>query len=223
MQWIALAVALTILVAVITVALMPLRLALTVKGHGEFGKFWAFAAGGQLWFVTVSYANALGVDSVLQVHVFNRRVVHISPVARRQRDRDRDEEKTSFAELKQKLRLWRSKIERRFELRDLLYFVLDLRRFVHMERFQGRLSYATPDVALTGMLSGSLFTFAGLLAPFGTLQVEPQWVDVAKAAGNFDVAFRFSPTRMVLFAIVFVIKNIKLRQRTKPGPVPAQS
>ena len=220
MQWIALAVALIIVVAVIAVAMMPLRLSLTVKGHGEFGKFWAFAAGGQLWFVTLSYANALGVDSILQVHVFNRRVIHLSPVGGRQPEPE--EKAMTFAEFKQKLARWRAKTERWFELDDLLRFVVDLRRFIHMERFQGDLSYATPDVALTGMLSGALFTFAGLLAPFGTFQVEPQWVDVAKAKGKLDVAFRFSPTRMVLFAIVFAIKNIKLRQRTKPGPVPAQ-
>jgi len=221
-QWVTLAIALAIVVAVIAVASIPFRLAFTVKGHGEFGKFWAFAFGGRLWFITVSYADAQGLDSIFQVHLFRWRIVHISPFGSRVVDKI-DEHRPSLEELKDKVPRWRDQLERWFDLRDLLRFVLDLRHHIRMERFQGRLSYATPDVALTGMLSGSLFTLAGLLAPFGNLQVEPQWVDVAKAAGNLDVAFRFNPTRIVLFAISFIIRKIKLRQRTSPGPVPAQS
>ncbi|MFW5739003.1 MAG: hypothetical protein ACOC1F_01410 [Myxococcota bacterium] len=223
MQWVALAIGLSFVAAFVVAMFIPLRLALTAKGHGEFGKFWAFAAGGQLWFVTVSYANALGIDSIIQVHVFNRRVVHISSLRRKLKEEVDERKPTSFAELKEKWRRLREKIERRLELKDVLRFVVGLLRQVRMERFQGKFSYATPDVALTGVLSGSLFTLAGLLAPFGVLRVEPQWVDVAKAAGNFDVAFRFYPARMVLFATVFAIKNIKLRQRTRPDPVPAQT
>lgn len=222
MQWVALAIVLTILVAVIAPAVIPLRLELTVKGHGEFGKYWAFALGGRLWFVTVGYADALGADSVLQVLVFNHRVIHISPFGKRVVD-EIEEHRPTLKELMDKLPRWRDKVERWIDLGDVLRFFVDLRHQIRMERLNGRLSYATPDVAVTGMLSGSLFTMAGLLAPFGVFQVEPQWVDVAKAAGNLDVVFRFYPTRIVLYVIVFAFRNIKLRQRTTPGPVPAQS
>lgn len=218
MQWVALAIALTILVAVIAPAVIPVRLALSAKGHGEFGKYGAFALGARLWFVTFAYADALGADSLFQVLVFGQRVIHISPVGKRVvKD---DEHKMSLKELLEKAPIWRDKVERWIDLGDVLRFVVDLRHHIRMERLNGRLSYATPDVAVTGMISGSLFTMAGLLAPFGVFLVEPQWVDVAKAAGNLDVVFRFYPTRIVLYAIVFAFKNIKLRQRETPVPRP---
>jgi hypothetical protein len=222
-QWVALAIALTFLVAVIAPAVIPVRLALSVKGHGEFGKYGAFALGARLWFVTVAYADAFGADSLFQVLVFGQRVFHRSPVGKQQVVDEADEHKMTLKELLDKAPIWRDKVERWIDLGDVLRFVVDLRHHIRMERLNGRLSYATPDVAVTGMISGSLFTMAGLLAPFGVFLVEPQWVDVAKAAGNLDVVFRFYPTRIVLYAIVFAFKNIKLRQRETPGPAPAQS
>lgn len=222
MLWVALAIAVSIVALLIGATFVPIRVSLSFKGHGEFGKFWAFAAGAQLGFITVSYADAQGIDSVFQVHVFSRRVIYISPFGSRVVDRI-DEHKPTFGELKEKLPRLRDRIERWFDLADLLHFFLDLRRYVRMERFNGRLGYATPDVALTGMLSGGLYTMAGLMSPFGVFHVEPQWVDVAKAEGKLDAAFKFYPLRMLLFAIVFTLKKIKIRQRTSHTPVPAQS
>lgn len=220
MQWAALAIAVVIVTSIVVVTLAPVRLELSVKGHGEFGKFWALAMGGQILFVTVTFAAAHGIDSIFQLHVFGRRVVHVSPFARKVVDTI-DEHKPSLEEFEHKTRRLLSQVERWFDLDDLLVFLVDLRHRVHMQRFNGRLSYATPDLAITGILSGSLFTFAGLLSPFGNFQVEPLWVDVAKASGNLDVAFRFYPGRMVLDAITFTFKKIKLRQRTRPRPAPA--
>ena len=210
MLWIALSVALTLLAGALIVMIRPWRLRLSVKGRGEFGKSWVIAAGVQVGYISASIADAHGADSVFQVHVLGQRVYHASPAIQKVADAIEDE----IPDLDEKVPRLRKRVERWFDLGDLLrYFVLDLRRQIHMDRFDGRLVYSTPDVALTGIISGQLYTIAGLLSPFGSFRVEPQWVDVAKIEGNMTLAFRFSPAGIVLSALVFTYKNIKLRQR----------
>jgi hypothetical protein len=209
-EWVALSLAIFIIAAIIAAIVLPLRFELTVKGHGEFGKFWALGMGGQVAFVTATLAVAHGIDGILQVHVFGRRVVHISPLV--SLIRKAEEEPTILLErvIKEKLPKWRGRIERWFDLLDLLELLLDMRRYIQLERLDGRLAYATPDVAVTGMISGSLFTLAGLMAPFGTFYVEPQWIDVAKANGNLNVVVRVYPVRMVLRVVAFTVWHVRL-------------
>lgn len=211
MEWVALSLAVVIVIATILAIVLPLRFELTVKGHGEFGKFWALGMGGQVAFVTATLAVAHGIDSILQVHVFGRRVVHISPLVSLIKKAEEEPKILLEHVIKEKLPKWRGRIERWFDLLDLLELVLDMRRYIQLERLHGRLAYATPDVAVTGMISGSLFTLAGLLAPFGTFYIEPQWIDVAKANGNLNVVVRVYPVRMVLHAIAFSIRHVRLR------------
>jgi hypothetical protein len=199
-----------VLLGVLIVLIRPWHLRLSVKGRGEFGKFWVIALGAELGYVTATFADAHGIDSVFQVHVFGRRVFHASPAMQKVADVIEDE----IPDLDKKMPRLRKRVERWFDLGDLLrYVVIDLRRQIRMDRLNGRLVYSTPDVALTGILSGQLYTIAGLLSPFGSLVVEPQWVDVAKIEGNISLAFRFSPAGVLLNALVFTFKKIKLRQR----------
>ncbi len=197
--------------AVIAAIVLPLRFELTVKGHGEFGKFWALGMGGQVAFLTATLAVAHGIDSIFQVHVFGRRVVHVSPLGSLIKKKEKEPSGSLEQFFKEKLPRWRGQVERWFDLGDLLELLLDMRRYVQLERLDGRLAYATPDVAVTGMISGSLFTLAGLMAPFGTFYVEPQWIDVAKANGNMNVVVRVYPVRMVLHAVAFSIRHVRLR------------
>ncbi len=222
MLWIALTSALAIFVVCVAATFVPVRIELTLNGRGEFGKLWAFAAGMRLWFINVAYADALGIDNVLQVYIFSRRLFMISPVGGKHVQKP-DEEKMSLGELMDKLLRWRDGVQRWVDPNDLLLFIVSLRRHVRMERFNGRLAYATPDVAITGMISGSLYTIAGLMAPFGTFTVEPQWVDVAKADCNMGVTCKIYPLRVILSAFTFTLKNIKLRQRTVQSAVPVRS
>jgi len=217
-QWTTLIIVVSILAALVAacfaLALVPLRLELFVKGQGEVGKFWAVGLGLRVSFVTISFAAAQGVDSVLQLHLFGLKVWRRSPAGGL--PAPEEESKVSLDELLAKARRLQRETERWFDLDSMLVFLVDLRHHVRLKRCNGRLSYATPDVAITGMIAGALYTLAGLLLPFGDCRIEPQWEDVAKASGQFDAACKVYPGRMVLSAIAFVFKNIKLRQRTCP-------
>jgi len=218
--WIAIAIGIAVVAAISAVTVAPLRFELSAKGQGEFGKLWAIAIGVRVLFITISFAAAQSCDSILQLHLFGTRVFRLSPVGGK--PAKEDESKLTFSEIKTMAVRGHDAIERWFGLDNLLLFVIDLRHRVRLERFNGNLSYATPDVAVTGMLAGALFTLAGLLTPFGDFRVEPQWVDVAKASGKFDVAFKVYPGRMALDAVIFVFANIKLRRRPQSQIVPAQ-
>jgi hypothetical protein len=217
--WVVLAVAVVCFITLAVVIVAPVRLEVSIKGQDEFGKFWTVAMDGQLLFFTVSFAMAYGIDSVFQLHLFDRRLFRSSPVKRK--GPTSEPASPSLEVMLQKARRLRREVERWFDLDDLLVFAVDLRHRVRMERLNGQLSYATPDLAMTGILLGSLYSFAGLFAPFGSFHIEPLWVDVAKASGNLELAFRFYPGRMVLDAIVFTFKKIKLRQRENTRSVPA--
>ena len=224
MQWttfVIVAALVALIVAMLAAAtLAPIRLELSARWQVE-GKFWAVAAGLRVLFVTISFAAAETSNSVLQLHVFGLRVLHRS-LARKKPSQKETESKLTFKEIETKARRIKNRIQRWFDLDSLLAFIVGLRRYVRLERFDGRISYATPDVAITGMLAGTLYTFAGLLVPFGSFHVEPQWEEAAKTAGKFRTACKVYPGRAVLRVVIFVLTNIKLRQRPRSAIVQAQ-
>jgi hypothetical protein len=207
-HWIILA-SIALLIAIIVVVFLPLRLEVSAKGQGELGKLWAWGMGAQIAFITLSLAVAHGMDGIFQVHVFGKRIFRISPLSR-----GKTQEDFSIWEfLQDDLPQWRNKAERWFGLGDLSRLLASLLRYIRLEQVEGRLVYATHDVALTGIICGSLYTLAGLMAPFGSFHVEPEWVDIIKARGNAHVVVRFYPGKMLLHLIGFTFKNIRLKDK----------
>lgn len=201
---------------------VPVRLRVKAKGHGELGKAWAFAVGAEFWVVRFTMAAAHGVDGVLQLHVAQKRVVHLSPIRKRKLPAPAPAPDDAQAAL----RVWRArlaKVERWFELDQVVAFLVRQLAHVRVHHLEGNLVYSTPDVAYTGMICGVLYSMAGLMAPFGQLRVEPKWDDVASAQGDIDLAFRVWPGRILLNAMMFTMRNIKLRDSSTRAVVPAHS
>jgi hypothetical protein len=200
--------------AIVAVVWMPIVLHITAKARGEWGKTWVVASGFEWLWLTISIATATGIDSVLQIHLAGRKILHRSPIFRR---KDHLPSEALEAEPVKPLTLedlkqLRARIERWFALEDLLRLVVGLRRHVKISKLEAKLIYSTPDVALTGVISGALYTLAGLLSPFGRFMVEPDWDAVARGDGNIDTTFRLYPGRAVCAVVWFVIRKIRLRK-----------
>jgi hypothetical protein len=216
----ALVVAGLLVAALVAAMLAPVALRISVKGRGEWGKSWVVAAGIECWLLTVSVALAHEADSVVQLHLGGLRLARRSPIVRPAASGARVEprRRTTLEDAK----ALRSRVERWFDLDALWQFVRDLRRRARLTKLEGRLKYATPDLAWTGMISGVLYMTAGLASPLGTLQVEPEWEESARAEADLDVAFKLWPGRALWDAVVFVVKNVKLRERPPVAAPPAQ-
>jgi hypothetical protein len=195
------------LIALLAV-LLPVRVRATLKGRGQFGDTWVIAGGLELLKFTVSVAAAHATERILQVHFFSWRVL-----TRRWSPEQGEKPDAELGELFDKLKVARGKLERYFDRDQVWRFVLGLRRYARVKRFEGNLTYCTPDVALTGVLSGALYAIAGLAAPIGSFAIVPEWEDVARARGEVDLVVRLQPGRAVVATAWFVMKNIRLRER----------
>jgi len=193
---------------------MPIVLHITAKARGEWGKTWVIATGLEWLWLTISVAAATGTDSVLQIHLFGRKVLHRSPIFQRKKrpQPERRELQPSEPLTLEDLKRLRARIERWFALGDLLRFVVGLRQHFKVHKLEARLIYSTPDVALTGALSGAMYTLAGLLSPFGRFLVEPEWDAVARGDGSIDTTFRLFPGKAVCSVVWFIIRKIRLRK-----------
>jgi len=210
--------------AAVVVVLMPVRLRMTLKGRGQFGDTWVIAGGLECFKFTISVAAAHATDRILQVHFFGWRVL-----VKRFEPSSQDTVDHDLSKVIDRIKKAAKYIDKRFGREQLLSFVLGLRRHVRLKTLRGNLVYCTPDVALTGMLSGVLYAFAGLASPVGQLNVIPEWEDVARAHGDIDLVIRLYPGRAVAAIAWFMIKNIRLRKTPDAGAqaqaraLPAQS
>ena len=203
--------ALVVLVAMVTE--LPLRIHMTLRGKGEWGQLWVIAAGVQVAGVTISYAAASEIDSVLQVHVFGLRVLRKSPVRFKKSEKKESAKERSLDDWMQEAKSLRARIERWIELDDLLSGALGLRSYVKVPRLEGMVGYATPDYATTGMLLGVLYSVAGLFVPLGRLQVEPIWEQRATVHGDMKLEVRLWPVRAIAYLLLFAAKNVNFRRR----------
>lgn len=209
-----------VIALVVLVTLSPLALEASVKGQGEAGKTWFFAVTMRWLFVTLKVRFAQGTPSMLDVRMFDRRVMHRSPI--REVDEEKQAAESEMPPL-EKLRETGEKIERWFDLDALKSFGWGLlRRRVRLTKVRGTITYCTPDVAVTGMISGFLYTLAGVLGPFGELRIEPQWEAVMRASASLDIAVRTWPVLAMFDFLIFALKNIRLRKRPSNTDVPPQ-
>jgi hypothetical protein len=210
--------------AALVAALMPVRVRMTLKGRGQFGDTWVIAGGLECLKFTISIAAAHATDRILQVHFFGKRLLvkRFAPATAAAVDHD-------LSHVIESIRKAGKVLDKRFDREQLLSFVLGLRRYVRLETLRGNLTYCTPDVALTGMLSGVLYAIAGLASPIGQMSVVPEWEDVARANGDIDAVIRLSPGRAAAAVAWFVVNNIRLRESSDVGAqaqaraLPAQS
>ena len=207
--------------AAIAVTVLPLRLEMTVRGKGEWGKLWVLAAGVQMGPLTISFAAANQIDSVLQVHVFGLRLLRRSPVRRAKPEPLEKKQSKSLQQWMQMAKDYRARIERWVALDDLLDLILSLRAYVRFPRFEGKISYATPDYATTGMLLGALYSIAGLFFPLGNLRVEPIWEERAVVHGDLTLSMRLWVVRAFWHVLVFAVKHVNIRRHSSPGRTPA--
>jgi hypothetical protein len=67
------------------------------------------------------------------------------------------------------------------------------------------------DPALTGKAAAWLFPIAGVLAPFGTLDVSFDWSGRTRIDGEMDVSFRFVPAKVARELFRFALHHVHLR------------
>lgn len=200
-------------VAALLAVLLPVRVRMTSKGRGQFGDTWVIAGGLELLLVTVSFVAAHAAPSMVQVHVAGRRVW-----VRRGTAREPSGPPMTLERIVEKAeRAW-AELNRRFDREQLGRFVIGLRRHVRLQHCRGQLVYATPDVAVTGMLSGALYFVAGLLSPLGSFAVTPEWEDVLRVQGDIDIAVKVWPVRAAADIAWFVAKNMRRREELVEAP-----
>lgn len=187
--------------------LIPVRVRATLKGRGQYGDTWVLAGGLEFLKLTVTVAAAHASDGLLQVHFWRWRLLMKQWSLERVIGPE-----LSFDELMKKLEAGRKLLERRFDWDQLRRFVLGMRRYMRMTSLKGNLKYCTPDVAVTGVISGALYAIAGLLSPAGELAIVPEWEDVARAQGDISVVFRLWPGRAAAATAWFVMRNMRLRE-----------
>jgi hypothetical protein len=185
--------------------IMPVRLRLTLKGRGQFGDTWVVAGGLECLGFTVTVAAAHAAQGMLQVHLFNRRLL-----LRRSRPIESTEQDTRPSQTMQSIMDWRATLEKRFDRDLLLRFVLGLRQHASIKSFNGHFKYCTPNVAWTGMLSGVLYAIAGLVSPVGQFVIIPEWDDYARAEGDVDMVVRLWPGKAAVAIAWFVTRNIRM-------------
>lgn len=208
--------------AAVLAVVLPLRIRVTTKGRGQFGDTWVIAGGIELFLVTISFAAAHAAPSVIQVHIGKRRVWS----RRGGTPREPSGPPMTLERLVDKAQRAWAELNRRFDREQLGRYVLGLRRYVRLQHCRGHLVYATPDVAVTGMLSGALYFVAGLLSPLGRFAVTPEWEDVLRAQGDIDIAVKVWPVRAAANIAWFVARNMRRREDLAAAPaatLPAQT
>lgn len=210
-----------LIAAAVAAVLLSVRIRVTVKGRGQLGDTWVVAGGIECCWLALSVAAAHRRDSVMQVHLLGRRIVHRCPMLQRQEPEEPSD--ASIQRAIDKLRGWRDDLDRRWGTDNLLRFAFGLRRRVRVKMCKARIQYSTSDVSWTGMLSGVMYMIAGLLSPYGKIEIIPEWDDLAHIDGDIDIVFRVWPGRVFADTLWFLWKNTKPRDATTQAAAPAQS
>lgn len=207
-------VAVFVATAAVLAVLLPLRVRVTTKGRGQFGDTWVIAGGLELFLLTVSFAAAHAAPSMVQVHLAGRRIW----ARRGGTPRPPAGPPMTLERLAEKAKRAWAGLNKHFDRAQLGRYVIGLRRYVRLQHCRGHLVYATPDVAVTGMLSGALYFVAGLLSPLGTFAVTPEWEDVLRVQGDIDIAVKVWPVRAAADIAWFVTKNMRRREVVVAAP-----
>ena len=79
---------------------------------------------------------------------------------------------------------------------------------------RGAVTCGFSDPALTGKAAAWLFPIAGVLAPFGVIDVSFDWSGRSRVDGTVDISFRVVPARLAVEGLRFAWHHVHLRPTT---------
>lgn len=102
----------------------------------------------------------------------------------------------------------------RTDLADLPSLGVELLLDLRDVSIRGALLFGSSDPVIAGKAAAWLFPIAGIVAPFGTLDVRLDWSGKNRLDGAVDLAFRFVPARVVLEVLRFARRHVHLRPKS---------
>ncbi|MBI4699895.1 MAG: hypothetical protein HY744_01805 [Deltaproteobacteria bacterium] len=219
MLWIACPIAaLALLVALVCA---PLRLRLTLQGRGDPDGHWAVGAGAQLGPLSVSAVAARGARPGVRVPL-RRWTLWPSgrsgrPGPRRSRWRWRRSRRKPPQERPGLAARYRA-LARRIDPGALAVFLAGEHRRLRLESLVAELEYSFADIALTGKMCGALYALGGVLPARFAIRHVPGWESIDRARAEISGTIKLWPGLFVLDALVFAVKNVRLRSREADAP-----
>lgn len=184
--------------------LRPWRVALSVQGRAD-ERSWALAGGLSLGPLAVTGATAAGVAPRGVVSLFGRTLLQLPD------PRMKPPEPA-------KLRALWDFANRHVDLVELGFFLVSERRRVQLHELTAKLSGGLEDPAATAFLAGLCATAAGLLAPFGRLDWEPDWSLTDRGEGALTLVLAASPALLLMDLVSFSFRHVRLRAPAAPQP-----
>ena len=213
-------VALAVTVAFATIAVMwPWRIEAKLKATTNASTI-SFAGGIDVAGISASAAAVFGGPGVLAVHL-GRREVWRRSISRLTVDAffawlnellsRPPSKKGAFARLVEHAK---DALVARTDLSGLLELGARILLGLRDVSFEGWITCGFSDPALTGKTAAWLFPIAGVLAPFGTLDVGFDWSGRNCFDGEIDASFRIAPAKVALEGVRFARHHIHARTET---------
>jgi hypothetical protein len=194
-------VALVLLIALAIVLLWPWRVDATAKADTNETMI-AVGAGVEVALVSASLAAILDGPGVVALHLRGRRlwqrvIPRVSPEAILAWLESREPKKES------KPNWLMQRIDKSLLPEFGLNVLMDLRELT----LGGALTCGFADPVLTGKTAAVLYPLAGLLGPFGELDVAFDWSGKRRIDGAFDLSFRVVPARVLVEVVRFARRH----------------
>lgn len=211
--------ALVVLAVALGLVFVPLRIRLNLQGRGEPDGFWALAGGAELGPLAGSGLGARGVEPLVQLHVFGRRVWKrtlrelLARTPKAEETGESTKEKVERA--LDKAKSGYERLERRLDPLDLALFMVRERRRVRVERLVIELEYSFADITTTGKLLGAIYAFGAILPAEVEIYQSPSWEDVDRGAFTGSGTIKVWPGLLLVDAGWYLIRNVRVRSRPR--------
>ncbi len=195
---------------VVVLILLPLKVSVSLQGRGEPSGAWAVAAGTQIGPVAITSVAASGVRAMARAHVFGRQVWErpLSELRRATPEGDEPEKDALAA-----VRGGYGRFERWFDPAATARFLIGEHRRVRLESLTADLDYSFRDVVLTGQLMGAIYALGGMLPRRVVIRQKVSWKAEDRASVALASTVKVWPGRMVVDALIFVVRNVKVLRR----------
>jgi len=209
-------VALVAVAALIALIARPWRVEATLKATTSASAV-SLAGGLEVARLSASAAAILGGPGVIAVHLrarelWRRPITRVSVEAILTWIDERLSKpaapETTLGRLARRAKTW---LLARTDLTDLPELGLRVLFGLQDVSLKGSLTCGFSDPALTGKAAAWLFPVAGVLAPFGLLEVDLDWSGRTRIDGSIEVSFRFVPARVALEGLRFAWHHVHLR------------